>query len=65
MIKFVYNNNKYAFIKYFSFEIMQKYSSRMFFEKFTNKKIKIKIVKKHVKHLIKLFLILKNNIFVA
>ena len=44
------------------FEIMQKYTSKMFFEKFVNFKITLKFVKKHVKKLIKLIKILKINL---
>ena len=42
---------------------MLKYSSRMFFEKNWNKKIKSKFAKKQIEHLIELFRILKNNLF--
>ena len=45
-----------------SFEVMQKYTSRMFFEKFVNFKIKFKSVKKHVEKLIELIKILKTNL---
>ena len=62
MIEFAYNNNKHASIENFSFEIMQRYSSRMFFEKILNKKIEFKFAKKHVEHLIELFRILKDNL---
>ena len=62
MIEFVYNNNKYAFTKMSSFEIMQNYTLKMFFEKFVNFKIKSKFVKKHVEKLIELIKILKINL---
>ena len=62
MIKFVYNNNRHAFTRMSSFEIMQKYTLKMFFEKFANFKIKIKFVKKHVEKLIELIKILKTNL---
>ena len=62
MIEFVYNNNKHAFTKMSSFEVMQKYTSKMFFEKFINFKIKFKFVKKHVEKLIELIKILKTNL---
>ena len=62
MIEFVYNNNKHTFTKITSFEIMQKFTSKMFFEKFVNFKIKSKFVKKHVEKLIELIKILKINL---
>ena len=45
-----------------SFETMQKYISRMSFEKFANFKIKSKFAKKHVEKLIELMKILKINL---
>ena len=65
MTKFVYNNNKHAFTRLSSFEIMQNYISRMFFEKFANFKVKSKFVKKHVEELAKLLKILKINLIHA
>ena len=62
MIEFAYNNNKHAFTQMSSFETMQKYTSRMFFEKFANFKIKSKFAKKHVEKLIELMKILKVNL---
>jgi hypothetical protein len=47
------------------FETMQKYISRMFFEKFANFKIKSKFAKKHVEKLIELMKILKINLIYA
>ena len=65
MIEFAYNNNKHAFTQMSSFETMQKYTSRMFFEKFANFKVKSKFVKKHVEELIELMKILKVNLTLA
>ena len=65
MIEFIYNNNKHAFTKMSSFEIMQKYTSKMIFEKFVNFKIKFKFLKKHVEKLIELIKILKTNLTYA
>ena len=63
--KVVYNNNKHAFIRLSSFEIVQKYILKMFFEKFANFKIKSKFVKKHVEKFVKLFKIFKINLIHA
>ena len=65
MIEFVYNNNKHTFTQMFSFETMQRYTSRMFFEKFANFKAKSKSAKKHVEKLIALMKILKINLAYA
>ena len=65
MTKFVYNNNKHAFIQMSSFEIMQKYISKMSFENFANFKIKSKFVNEHVRYLTKLLNILKINLIHA
>ena len=62
MTKFVYNNNKHASIQMFSFEIMQKYISRMSFENFVNFKVKSKSVNDHVKYLTKLLNVFKINL---
>ena len=62
MIEFVYNNNKHAFTQMSFFETMQKYISKMSFEKFANFKIKSKSAKKHVEKLIELIKILKINL---
>ena len=62
MIEFVYNNSKHTFTQMSFFETMQKYTSRMFFEKFANFKTKSKFVKKHVEELIELMKILKVNL---
>ena len=62
MIEFAYNNNKHTFTQMSSFETMQKYTSRMFFENFANFKIKSKFVKKHVEELIELMKVLKVNL---
>ena len=65
IIEFVYNNNKYAFTQMSSFKTMQKYISKIFFEKFANFKIKSKFAKKHVEKLIALMIILKINLTYA
>ena len=65
MTEFVYNNNKHAFTQMSSFETMQEYTSKMFFEKSANFKIKSKFVKKHVEKLIELMKILKINLIYA
>ena len=65
MTKFVYNNNKHASIWLSSFEIMQNYISRMFFEKFANFKIKSKFVKKHAEEFAKLLKVFKINLIHA
>ena len=65
MIEFVYNNNKHAFTQMSFFETMQKYISKMSFEKFANFKIKSKFAKKHVEKLIELIKILKINLTFA
>ena len=57
--------NKHALTNFFWFEIMLKYSSRMFFENIWYKKIKSKFAKKLVEHLIKLFRILKINLLIT
>ena len=62
MIEFVYNNSKHAFTQISSFETMQKYISKISFEKFANFKIKSKSAKKHVEELIELMRILKINL---
>ena len=62
MTEFAYNNSKHAFTQMSSFEAMQRYKSRMFFEKFANFKIKSKFVKKHVEKLIELMKVLKINL---
>ena len=62
MIEFVYNNNKHAFTQMSFFETMQKYISKMSFEKFANFKAKSKFAKKHVEELIELMRILKVNL---
>ena len=62
MIEFAYNNNKHAFTQMSSFETMQKYTSRMFFEKSANFKAKSKSAKKHVEKLIELMKVLKVNL---
>ena len=62
MIEFVYNNNKYAFTQMSSFETMQKYTFRIFFENFANFKVKFIFVKKYVEKLIELMKILKINL---
>ena len=62
MTKFVYNNNKHAFIQMSSFEIMQKYISKMSFENFANFKIKSKSVNEHVRYLTKLLNVFKINL---
>ena len=65
MTKFIYNNNKHAFIRLSSFKIMQNYISKMSFEKLTKFKIKSKFVKKHVENFVKLFKIFKINLIHA
>ena len=45
-----------------SFETMQKYTFKIFFEKFANFKTKSKFAKKHVEKLIALMKILKINL---
>ena len=62
IIEFVYNNNKHAFTQISSFETMQKYTSRMFFEKFAIFEIKSNFIEKHVEKLIKLMKLLKVNL---
>ena len=62
MIEFAYNNSKHAFTQMSSFETMQKYTSRMFFEKSANFKVKSKFAKKHVEELIELMKVLKINL---
>ena len=65
MTEFAYNNNKHAFTQMFSFETMQKYTSRMFFEKPANFKAKSKSAKEHAEKLIALMKILKINLAYA
>ena len=65
MTKFVYNNNKHAFIRLSSFEIMQNYISKMFFEKFANFKVKSKFVKEHVEKFAEFLKIFKINLIHA
>ena len=62
MIEFAYNNNRHAFTQMSSFETMQRYTFRMFFEKFANFKTKSKFAKEHVEKLIALMKILKINL---
>ena len=65
MIEFAYNNSKHAFTQMSSFETMQRYTSRMFFENSANFKVKSKSVKKHVEELIELMKVLKVNLIYA
>ena len=65
MIEFVYNNNKHALTQMSFFVTIQKYISKMFFEKFANFKTKSKFAKKHVEKLIELIKILKINLTYA
>ena len=62
MTEFAYNNSRHAFTKMSSFEVMQRYTSRMFFEESINFKITSKSIKKHVEKLIELIKILKTNL---
>ena len=65
LTKFAYNNTKHASTQMSSFEIMQKYISRMSFENFANFKIKFKSVNEHVKELTELLNVLKTNLIHA
>ena len=65
MTKFIYNNNKHAFIRLSLFEIMQNYISTISFEKFANFKVKSKFVKKHVEKFAKFLKIFKINLIHA
>ena len=62
MIKFVYNNNKHVFTKKSFFVIILNYSSRIFFEKFTNFQIKFTITKQHVKNFEKFIVVFKKKL---
>ena len=65
MTEFAYNNSKHTFTQMSSFETMQKYTLRMFFENFANFKTKFKSAKKHAEKLIELMKILKVNLAYA
>ena len=62
LTKFAYNNTKHASTQMSSFEVMQKYTSRMSFENSANFKVKFKFVNEHVKKLTKLLNVLKTNL---
>ena len=62
LTKFAYNNTKHASTQMFSFEVMQRYISRMSFENFANFKVKFKSANEHVKKLTKLLNVLKTNL---
>ena len=62
LTKFAYNNTKHASTQMSSFEVMQKYISRMSFENSANFKAKFKFANEHVKKLTKLLNVLKTNL---